>query len=392
MGGDCPQTCCKGWLIPLDEDDLVRYSNEKGRLGLSLFTATAGFTRNRINLFSGECRYHTREGLCRLQLEKGHDFIPWACRSFPRFYRNYGELEERYLDLSCIAAADIFVRNAGNLRIVEDEGEPETRPCTTNDDKEYLETLINIRRDIIETITGLLPPESDPKDMVSGSSGPGGRNTEELLIQFGKTTDLLYSYACSLQDMYAKGSIDTLIPRFSEYQSREDKGKIQCFPFSMDLFRRLTESLLYYFGQKKTGPELHVLLKDAQSFIVRYRKNEGAFTEMVDRLFNCTPSLFTLLAGYMSYYLYQYFPEAYETYSFRKLTAIGIIHTNMILFLLLVSTDRKYRSGTDTGGCGTDRIIEEAEIAYIIAIYNRKAYFNETVQNDLYRIFEQQRD
>ena len=426
-GGSCPQTCCKGWLIPLDEDDLARYSHEKGRLGLSLLAATAGFTRTRINLFSGECRYHTREGLCSLQLKKGHDFIPWACRSFPRFYRNYGEFEERYLDLSCIEAAKVFIRNADKLRIFKEEGVPETKPCTTNDDREYLETLLNIRRDIIEVMTGAVQSVSDKNNTGSGAAASvinnglfqetkrGKRDTVAVSglanTMHGRMTGSLYSYACMLQDMYARGGTGITVPMFSDYlKDIETSGssvisglsdirveddtaenpkkttehssqtaiyqcKEKCFPFSLSLLGRLTESLLYYFGQKKTGTELYSLLIKARSFTAGYRRDEDGFAERIRHFFAANPVLQPLLIEYLTYYLYQYFLEAYETYSFRKITALGIIHTNMILFLAVVAEDKRYMTG---------------ELAHIIAIYNRKAYFNETIQNDLYRIFEEE--
>ena len=31
--GDCPDTCCAGWQIMIDEESLERYENEPGEFG-----------------------------------------------------------------------------------------------------------------------------------------------------------------------------------------------------------------------------------------------------------------------------------------------------------------------------------------------------------------------
>ena len=387
IGGACPQTCCKGWLIPLDKEDLIRYREERGGLAISLFTATAGYTRNRINLSSGECLFHTKDGLCRLQLKKGHDFIPWACRSFPRFYRNYGEFEERYLDLSCIAAAGIFVRNMGNIRIREDAAEPETGPCTTNDDTAYLNTLLGIRKEIIEAIS------SGIMNNMNGGIAAG-------TVHYATTMDRIYSYACRLQDLYAADGEATVIPSLCEYEAlKQDAASASAvktcdasscvsriFPFPLNVISRMTETILYYFGQKRTGPGLYGLLSDAVDVIRDYRRMGTDLTARMDGILNSGPLLSGLPGAYLSYYLYQYFLDAYETYSFRRITALGIIHVNMILFLILVLTEKR-KTPVNTGRNTPD--ISPDDIASITALYNRKAFFNETIQNSLYRVFEE---
>ncbi|HCM91862.1 MAG TPA: hypothetical protein DIS78_04785 [Lachnospiraceae bacterium] len=353
MGGDCPQTCCRGWLIPLDEDDLERFKCEKGLLGIRLLAATGAYTRTRMNLGSGECTFHTREGLCSLQLKKGHDFIPWACRSFPRFYRNYGDFEERYLDLSCFAAARLFIENIRDLSLVADEEEePATRPCTTNDDMNYLKALLKIRQDFLMF-------------REDGSSG----SCRHWL-------SAIYSYACKLQDAYAKGGDHRDLPPFHEYQASFDED-LNLSPLKVEILNEFVDTAIYNFGVKKSGPELLALLNDARSMTVRYLSDPAGFLAAARNLFDTYEKLLPLLNSYMSYYLYQYFLGTYETYSFRKVTALGIIHTNMILLLTLTDAE---------GG----RKLADDDFAYIISIYNRKAFFNETIEDEMYRIFSEQ--
>ena len=350
MGGKCPGTCCRGWLIPIDEEDLERFKKEKGRLGFELFLATGAYRRTKMNLGSGECRFHTGEGLCSLQLKKGHDFIPWACRSFPRFYRNYGDFEERYLDLSCIAAAKMFVENADSLKLIEeDDDEPATRPCTTNDDRVFLDGLIRLRREIIE-------------------------ETGKETVQVSRLTDSLYKFACDLQDTYAHGGTMEDLPPLKDRLKAEADGACT-FPLPPDTLNEFIETAIRHFGQKKTGPALYGLLSDALAITGKYRHDQSGFTDKVEGFCSKNTKLLPILGGYMSYYLYQYFLGIYETYSFRKVTTLGIIHMNMILLLAITYA----HDGRD---------LTEDDLAYIISIYNRKAFFNETIEDSMYDLFE----
>ena len=352
MGGDCPQTCCRGWLIPLDEDDLERFKCEKGLLGIRLLAATGAYTRTKMNSGSGECTFHTREGLCSLQLKKGHDFIPWACRSFPRFYRNYGYFEERYLDLSCFAAARLFIENIRDLSLVEDEDEePATRPCTTNDDKKYLDALLKIRRDFLMF-------------REDGSSGSCWARLPAI-----------YSYSCGLQDTYAKGGDHRDLPPFHDHMA-SIKGDYHLFPMKVHMLREFVDTAIYNFGVKKSGPKLLELLNGALSLTGRYLSDPAGFTAAARSLLDTNEKLLPLLNSYMSYYLYQYFLSAYETYSFRRITALGIIHTNMILLLAMTYSEKKQRLTDD-------------DLALIISLYNRKAFFNETIEDKMYLIFSE---
>jgi hypothetical protein len=385
MGGECPQTCCKGWLIPLDEEDAARFKRERGRLSLELFMATRAYTSNRMNLGSGECRFHTPEGLCKLQIQKGHDFIPWACRSFPRFYRNYGNFEERYLDLSCIAAAKMFVKNVDNLCLAEDEDEPATRLCTTNDDREFMDALLKIRREMCGM--GAVTEESKISSLVASQE----TKRTDFMASISDFMNAVYTYSCRLQDTYARGGTYEDLPAFAEYVKQCTAGEQDkylpederiSFPLPVEILKDFVETALYNFGQRRTGPELYTLLSDALKITDKYRRDPAGFTDMVSEFLEKNEQTETVLRSYMSYYLYQYFLGAYETYSFRKITALGVIHTNMLFLMMMTAA-----SGTSLIVRPDGKLLED-DFAYIIAIYNRKAFFNETIEDSMYGIFE----
>lgn len=344
MGGACPQSCCKGWQIPLTDEDCERFKKERGRRGLSLFMATGGWTRDKFNADSGSCPFWGKDGLCRLQKEKGHDFIPETCRDYPRFYRNYGEFEETFLDLSCIKAAELFIKHIDDISLDVSDGEAETGLCTTNDDVSYLEFLVKTR-----------------DDMTAKAVRSAGDGT------LGAFADELFSYACDLQDHYACGSGEAP-PKPSKLTDYD------LFPLPLGVLEKLLNSSFRHFRLKLTSPALYGMISKCDDLIRRCRKGEINWEDRVRDAFTKNAGLIKVCAAYLSYYLYMHFLRTYETYSFRKQVGLGICHMNMILFIVMSTTD----PATITG----------MQLAGIIASYNGRAYFNDNILDEMYRIFE----
>ena len=348
--GDCPQTCCRGWVIPLSDRDMDRFAKERGMLGLRLFFATGGRIRSKFNPDSGKCPFLRKDGLCQLQREKGHDFIPWTCQSYPRFYRNYGSFEERCLDLSCPGAAQLFVKNRGALDVTEYEADPETRQCSTNDDEEYLEFLIRQRKRMTQLIRKGLTPD---------------------------LADAVFLYAVKLQDLFAKGMTgDHEELSFDNFYEKEtDRKKLSfSYPLSPEVLREFLASSLNHIRLKKVYPRLFSMFKSASEYLNMYGAGNASWRKHTEDFLKAEPFVAEIMGYYLSYYLWQYYLRSYETYSFRRQTALGLCHMNMVLLLIM-------------SGGGSGKITEES-IAATIAAYNRRAYFNDDILDEMYRIYE----
>lgn len=344
LGGKCEETCCRGWVIPLDENDCTRLKKEGGRLGFSLFLATAGWTRTKFNKGSGKCPFWGDDGLCRLQKAKGHDFIPWTCRSFPRFYRNYGSFEESCLDLSCIGAARLFMRHLHDRVLIEKGADPVTRECTTNDDGAYLNFLIDQRSQLMDIVDGGLTGE------LAGS---------------------LVSFAKELQDLFAAGNTEPAYGlTFEKYRKNyQDTVPVpSMFPMSAQRLNAVLHTPLCHPRLGETSPPLYKMLLRARTVTERFLGNEEGWQEVLSAFMAENPLVGETLSAYYSYYLFQYFLRTYETYSFRKQITLGLCHTNMVLLLA-------YSEGVTTAD----------GLAMIIARYNRRAYFSDTIQDALYK-------
>lgn len=96
LAENCRFTCCKGWRITLDKKEFMALKRMTGSVELNARMVNA-LHRIRNNLLSqsfygefrlpegGDCPLHCENGLCLLQLEKGHEALPWVCRTFPRY-------------------------------------------------------------------------------------------------------------------------------------------------------------------------------------------------------------------------------------------------------------------------------------------------------------------
>ncbi len=348
--GSCPQSCCRGWVIPLSDRDCERFRRERGKLGIALFFATGGWIRAKFNANSGNCIFHQTDGLCRLQREKGHEFIPWTCQSYPRFYRNYEDFEEACLDLSCIGAARLFIENEGSLKTICREGDPETRSCTTNDDRDFLQQLIRTRSEMI------------------GMLNDGIANGQ---------ADILFLYAIRCQDFYAKGENageqELSFERFATGISKTDRGSF-AFPLPVSAIKGFISSPLSHPRLRRVDPNLYRMFKTTGAFLARIEKSGEDLREKASAFLGKYPFVENILARYLAYYLYQYYLRIYETYSFRRQVGLGICHVNMVLVMIMA--------------LGEKEDVTKEMLARTIAAYNRRAFFNDDIQDEMYRIFE----
>lgn len=349
--GDCPQSCCKGWVIPLSDRDCERFRRERGKLGIALFFATGGWIRSKFNANSGNCMFHRPDGLCRLQKEKGHEFIPWTCQSYPRFYRNYEDFEEACLDLSCIGAARLFIKNKGSLEVTCREGDPETRSCTTNDDRAFLEQLILWRSEMIEATR---------QGIADGLA------------------DTLFLYAIRCQDRFAKGENvgeqDLSFKRFCSDISKTEAHKAYAFPLPANVIKGFLSSPLNHPRLRRVDPNLYKMFKTTAAFLARIEKSGEDLRKKALAFLEKYPFVENILAWYLAYYLYQYYLRIYETYSFRRQVGLGICHVNMVLVMVMA--------------LGEKEDVTKEMLARTIAAYNRRAFFNDDIQDEMYRIFE----
>lgn len=122
----CPDTCCAGWQIVIDEASLDRYEEEASSFGECL--------RNSIDWQEGvfyhkenkRCAFLNENNLCDLYTALGAESLCDTCRDYPRHTEEFEGLRELSLSLSCPVAAEMILSHKEFPVFVEYEtDEPE---------------------------------------------------------------------------------------------------------------------------------------------------------------------------------------------------------------------------------------------------------------------------
>ena len=119
LGGECPYSCCKGWQVAVDDETWEKYQAVQGAYGRGL--------RFHVYKMKGErylrklfdcCPYWNSDHCCQFQVNGETDLMPLICRVYPRDSIGCDVETEVTLELSCIAAARMFLDHPERLVFV----------------------------------------------------------------------------------------------------------------------------------------------------------------------------------------------------------------------------------------------------------------------------------
>lgn len=121
----CPDTCCAGWQIVIDEESLKRYwqyRDTKGSFGSRLSNGIdwqeSCFLQHR-----GRCTLLREDNLCELVVECGGNALCETCGRYPRHVEEFEGLREWSLSLSCPEAARMILEDEEPFRLLVEQDE-----------------------------------------------------------------------------------------------------------------------------------------------------------------------------------------------------------------------------------------------------------------------------
>lgn len=155
IAGACPDTCCAGWEVDLDDSVLPLYRSLPGPLGQELRDAIQqedGYTF--FAMRDGRCPFLNEKKLCRLILALGDDALSVTCREHPRFWEEYGSRRETCLSISCPEAARLLLTEPLRLETRETDDAAEPDPELN---QALLEELLFCRKALLELARSPLP-------------------------------------------------------------------------------------------------------------------------------------------------------------------------------------------------------------------------------------------
>jgi lysine-N-methylase len=116
VGGECEDTCCSGWTVPVDQQTLAGFESlPEGQLKSDVVAAierktppSPHFAVIRMNE-QHRCPLQAGSGLCRVHAELGEQALPVTCQQYPRYKQMMNSREEVALALSCPEAARLVL-------------------------------------------------------------------------------------------------------------------------------------------------------------------------------------------------------------------------------------------------------------------------------------------
>lgn len=149
IAGECPETCCAGWDIVIDDKSMENYKNIGGNLGkyvMNCINQQEGvFKRN-----GARCAFLNNDNLCDLYIKAGENQLCKTCRRYPRHFEIYGDLIEGALSMSCPEAARLILNNTKNSYKIKKNDKKSAN--SKEIDRELLETLLLVRKKMFSFI------------------------------------------------------------------------------------------------------------------------------------------------------------------------------------------------------------------------------------------------
>jgi lysine-N-methylase len=113
VGAECEDSCCTGWVIPVDRKTYENYQNSpahriagKSLSGLVEINPSSSSSKDYAKFRMKEaCCPALHEGLCSIQQTLGEPWIPDLCSTYPRVLTVVGGVMEKSFNLSCPEAA-----------------------------------------------------------------------------------------------------------------------------------------------------------------------------------------------------------------------------------------------------------------------------------------------
>ena len=126
IGHKCPDTCCQGWSIDVDQKSHKKYEilNDSFRKNNNIskflkkkpYPNTHNYSQIEMKK-NGLCPFLDINKLCKIQSKLGEDYLPNTCKVFPRRMVDFNEIKVKTLSLACPEAARLCLTKKNSMEI-----------------------------------------------------------------------------------------------------------------------------------------------------------------------------------------------------------------------------------------------------------------------------------
>ncbi len=285
IAGDCPDTCCAGWQIVIDEKSQKKYKKYPGDFGKRL-RKSVDWKEGVFCQSAKRCAFLNDENLCDIYKNAGPQMLCDTCRKYPRHVEEYEDLREISLSISCPVVAKMLMNRTEPVRFISKE-----KPMQAEEYEEFDYMLFTKLADAREVMFSVL---------------------QNRAVDIRTRMAMVLSLGHDLQRRISKGQlfeVDDLLDRYSaedaamRFEERCTEYKNSCREVTEPIWNVLCGLL----------DELEVLKDD---FSVYCSERLGDF----DRLRSVSEEEAVCLEQLMVYFVYTYFCGAvYDEQAYGKI-------------------------------------------------------------------------
>lgn len=281
IGGDCPDTCCAGWQIVIDDKSLENYEQYVGHFAKRL---DQGIDWNQgvfCQQADGRCSMLNDGGLCDMILNMGEDDLCQTCALYPRHVEEFEGLREWSLSLSCPVAAHMVLSCTEPVRFVEERNDDDDPLIDDFEDFDFL--LFTQLEDAREVIYKIVQDRSLP---------------------IGKRVAALTELSSLLQTCVEENRISDMQQIVNHYAENaadfEPEEDFDRYSFLEENFSVLTELELL-------RPDWQQVLDDEKDFLAEGEENYIQVREEFTKAMSSEEWWPVFLENYLMSFIYTYF-------------------------------------------------------------------------------------
>ena len=383
LGPECPQSCCKGWQIPVEDETFRRYATLQGLYGRHIKSNIAGSgDLHYIKKQMGRCPFLNSDHHCQFQDNGDVDLMPIVCRVYPRESMGFGKLTLVTFTLSCPAAARLLIDNPGRLAFEETDLPIEIIWEMDNDEPEYLKLLLHERDRLLdyfwEKDPGSLPDEKqDGIDRIPTASD---------ITSMPALWQDMFAHIYLVHDAIMRENFDS-IPDIPLTADRSAQGKYALLReptyafFPIKTIDRMILEVIDYGSMYIRQHEMYRLIKLYTKRYSKLRIHEADkyFDQHIKNLTEIHPEYMVKYRSYFSYNLQQLLPIAYENYHILRQYLFAVLYTQLYMIFDLLDFE-------DHGEVPPDL----SRQAFVMSLCEHAIRHNPTLTENLLRVIRQE--
>ena len=161
----CPDTCCAGWQIVIDEQTLEKYHKFEGPFGNRLANSIDWREGVFKQYEDKRCAFLDENNLCDIYTEAGPEMFCRTCKSYPRHFEEFENVREISLAMSCPEAAKLILMPKEPVKFVTVE-KPYKEDLYEDFDFFLYSKLVDAREIIIQILQDRSRPVEERMAMV----------------------------------------------------------------------------------------------------------------------------------------------------------------------------------------------------------------------------------